>query len=126
MGVITKQQATAILKGVRMFSTSAGVTVQTSVKWNGVFYKDLFNPAGINLTNAAAATPVYPYVPGSGDPASQVFTLNTSTTDTIIDATTSNNVLIMYNGGNINTTANLQAFERDYHLTGLRIQKKLK
>jgi hypothetical protein len=125
MGVITKQQAFAILRGNRMFSTNTGVYVPTSTKWPGVKYADLFNPAGINLTNAGAATPVYPYIPGSGDPASQVFTLIQNNA-TIEDGTTNLFVKIVTNGGNINTNTQLQSFERDYHKTGAHLQKKLK
>lgn len=125
MGVITKQQAFAILRGNRMFTSNTGVYLPTSTRWPGVKYSDLFNPAGINLTNAGAATPVYPYIPGSGDPDSQVFTL-IQNSDTIEDGATSLFIPIVTNGGNINTLTTLQTFERDYHKTGAHLQKKLK
>jgi len=126
MPQITKQQSIAIFKGMRMYQTAGAVTTNVSTRWPGVQYSDLFNPSGINLTNSSAATPVYPYIPGTGDPASQVFTQLTSSTTTIFDSTISLNVLILYNGGDLNGNGGLSAFEKDYHKTGLKIQKKIK
>lgn len=123
MGVITKQQAFAVLKGMRLFSTSAGVTSLVSTRFPGIKWNDLYNSAGIDLLNAAGLT--YPYVPGAGDPALQNFS-NVIGLDTIVDGTTSETVFIIREGGNINTTATLQPFERDYHRTGTKLQKKLK
>lgn len=125
MGAITNQQALAIMRGNRMFITTTGPSLPSSTKWSGVTYKDLLNPAGINLTNSGAGSPVYPYVPGSADPPSQVFTI-IKNSSTIVDGTTSVTKIIYQSGGNINSTATLQAFEADYHKTGAHLQKKLK
>lgn len=123
MGVITKQQAFAVLKGMRLFSTSTGVTSLVSTRFPGIKWNDLYNPSGIDLVNAALLT--YPYVPGSGDPALQTFS-NVEGLDTIQDGTTGGTVFIIREGGNINTNVTLQPFERDYHKTGTKLQKKLK
>jgi hypothetical protein len=125
MGVITKQQAFAILRGNQMFLTNVGVYVPISTRWPGVKYADLFNSSGINLTNASATTPVYPYVPGSGDPGAHVFSLIQNNL-TIEDASNGVFVPIVTNGGDINNNTLLQTFERNYHKTGAHLQKKLK
>lgn len=123
MGAITKQQAFAIFRGNRMFTGANEDFVPTSVKWPGVKYQDLFNPAGINLTNSGATTPVYPYIPGSGNPPLQVFTL-IQNSDPIFNA--AEFVPIVTNGGDFNVNNILDKYERDYHRTGAHLQKKLK
>lgn len=125
MGAISKEQAIAILRGNRLYATSAGIRTLTSIKWSGISYKDLFNPSGINLTAANITTPVYPYIPGTADPASQVISVVTDLS-TITDSVTFETVLILQNGGDLNTIANLQPVENDYHLTGNKLRKKLK
>lgn len=123
MGVITKQQAFAILRGNRMFTGANETFVPASIKWPGVKYEDLFNPAGINLTNSGATTPVYPYIPGSGNPSSQVFTL-IQNSDPIY--TGSVFTPIVTTGGDFNLDNIINKYERDYHRTGAHLQKKLK
>ena len=58
-------------------------------------------------------------IPGLGDLARRTYTLPTTSTAV-------NNVLVYLNGGDITGLNNIENIEKDYHTTGLRLQKKLK
>lgn len=119
MPAITRQQVLTIGRGTVLFGANKG-------QWPGINPVTLFTPS-LNLNNSAAGTPVSPYLPGSGDPAAQTFTIIADPSTTIVDSVTSNNVSISRNGGNFQTAnATLQQYERDYHNSGVILQKKLK
>lgn len=72
---------------------------------------------GINLTSNQ--------IPGTGDPARQALPLATSTSTITTDPNVGT-VFVARNGGDLDKDGNLEALERDYHLTGQGLRKKLK
>jgi hypothetical protein len=125
MPLISLFQILAVTKGIQLYGGSY-------IKWPGVRYSDLLNSSGINLTNSAAATPVYPYIPGTGDPplmnSANAFVRATNGTQTVNDG--ANQLLIISNGGNLDGFSGGQIFlsdtEKNYHKTGMVIFKKIK
>lgn len=119
MPAITRQQVFTIGRGTILFGANKG-------RWPGINPVTLFT-TNLNLTDANAGTLVSPYLPGSGNPAAQTFTIIADPSTTIVDSVTSANVSISRNGGNFQTSnVTLQQYERDYHNSGVILQKKLK
>lgn len=75
-----------------------------------------FEIGGVNLNNEISGVDL-------SSINRQVFTLATSSSTVSLGG---NSVLTYLNGGDINESATLQETERNYHLTGIRLFKKLK
>jgi hypothetical protein len=85
------------------------------IKFHTVANAITFRVGGVDFTNER--------IPGLGDLARSAFTLTNTSNLVSLNAV---NVLAYLNGGDVNISGTLQETERDYHTTGLRIQKKIK
>lgn len=107
MPVISKRQVFAITKGF-LAKSLGGTATQT---FTPISPGTLLATSGIDITNSR--------LPGLGDPASGVFTV------AVNNETVAGNVIARL-GGDITGDSTLSNVERDYHLTGQYLIRKLK